>query len=363
MPEDKLPEEFAPTGPKLSRFPILPAPPIRPHLFPDEARFALRLAVLCGATDFVAWFMVAGAGGSKALLALASLRLLKPAWARLGTRLPRPAVALGSIATTVLVWVAVIVSILKAFDIGFALSGLMVVAAGLPSLSDLCSTTVADSVTVERRAAGFAWLDMGQGLGAVLGLSLPRMIHGEPLHSVLISFSLLLGALLIAAIFSRELHDRGTPRSSFPLTAYWSALRSPLGLTICMFAFACGALALFGTDFMPPPLWNGMPIIPLKILGAIPSWLRLAMPLAGMVVAARLEAFTPNARTLFVASTGAAAVGLVLSFWPLSAFGLGIMFSAIPAAVARAAGEMERPIVSSLAWSALFLGAAIGAML
>ena len=52
-----------------------------------------------------------------------------------------------------------------------------------------------------------------------------------------------------------------------------------------------------------------------------------------------------------------------LLFAPLRVFGLGIMLAAIPAAVARGAGEMERPIVSSLAWTALFMGAAIAAVL
>src|SRR5437868_15101049 len=53
--DGKLPEEFAPRGPKLSRFPIQPAPPIRPRLFPDELRFAVRLAVLAGAGELAAW--------------------------------------------------------------------------------------------------------------------------------------------------------------------------------------------------------------------------------------------------------------------------------------------------------------------
>ena len=42
---------------------------------------------------------------------------------------------------------------------------------------------------------------------------------------------------------------------------------------------------------------------------------------------------------------------------------LGALFVAIPASVARGAGEMERPVASSLAWSALGLGAAVGAVL
>ena len=57
---------------------------------------------------------------------------------------------------------------------------------------------------------------------------------------------------------------------------------------------------------------------------------------------------------------GVAAFALYLSLWPLGLLAMGIMFAAIPAAVARGAGEMERPVVSSLAWSALIAGAAIG---
>jgi hypothetical protein len=39
------------------------------------------------------------------------------------------------------------------------------------------------------------------------------------------------------------------------------------------------------------------------------------------------------------------------------------MFSAVPATVARGAGEMERPLASSLAWMALTAGAALGAVI
>jgi hypothetical protein len=37
---------------------------------------------------------------------------------------------------------------------------------------------------------------------------------------------------------------------------------------------------------------------------------------------------------------------------------LGAALSALPAAVARAAGEMERPLTSALVWTALSLGVA-----
>jgi hypothetical protein len=42
---------------------------------------------------------------------------------------------------------------------------------------------------------------------------------------------------------------------------------------------------------------------------------------------------------------------------------MGAIFAAIPAAVARGAGELERPLVSSLAWSALIAGAALAAVI
>ena len=51
----KLPEQFAPEGPKLSRFRIVPPPPLRPRLLPDEAKFAFRLSVLSGCAEFAAW--------------------------------------------------------------------------------------------------------------------------------------------------------------------------------------------------------------------------------------------------------------------------------------------------------------------
>src|SRR5205085_7332662 len=44
----------------------------------------------------------------------------------------------------------------------------------------------------------------------------------------------------------------------------------------------------------------------------------------------------------------------------LGLFVLGAFCSVVPAAVARGAGEMERPIASSWAWSALALGAGVG---
>jgi hypothetical protein len=355
---DKLPEEFAPTGPKLSKFPIRPAPPIRPHLFADEARFALRLSILAGATEFVAWFWLA-ADRHWSVLALAGLRLLKPVWAKVGTRFPRPAIALILLFAPLLAWATTLLAVWY-FHSDYRFFALGVAAAGLPAVGDLCATCVADSVTVERRAAAYAWLDIGQGLGAALGFVAPHLIRGDPLPSVVGWYSLSVGALLIAAIGARELHDRGVPRSSWPLASYASVMRSSLGLKLIGLAFGCAALAVLADRAV---LWKGFPFIPRQTLESIPPWVRIVVPLAGMAIAARVERFMPNAITLPRAATGCAAVGLYLSFWPLSVFGMGVMFAAIPAAVARGAGEMERPIASSLAWSALIAGAALGAVL
>ena len=69
----------------------------------------------------------------------------------------------------------------------------------------------------------------------------------------------------------------------------------------------------------------------------------------------------PNAAWLPRLALVLALAGL---FWaPLGLFALGAMFAAIPAAVVGGVGEMERPLVSSLAWSALIAGAALGAVL
>ena len=321
-----LPEEFAPTGPKLSKFPIRPAPPIRPHLFADEARFALRLAIAAGATEFAAWTGLLLStprphAWAAAVVALLVLRLLKPFWARLGTRLPRPAIAF------VLLAAALAAAVTRQ-------PGLLWLA-GLPALADLCATCIADSVTVERRSAAFAWLDMGQALGGVCALALASSF---PAMAAPISIAM----LALAFVGVRELHDRGTPRSSWPLAAYASVLRSPLCAQLAALAFVTAALGSH-------PLRTG------------PPWLALMAPFAGMAVAARIEPRMPNAVLLPRLAVLLALAGL--SWAPLGLFAVGAIFAAIPAAVARGAGEMERPLVSSLAWSSLIAGAAVGAVL
>src|SRR2546422_1069877 len=86
-----------PRSPPLSRFRIVPPPALRPKLFPDEARFALRLSILVGCTELAAWAWFARAGARGALLGWATARLLWPVWALLGTRLPRTAVAVAAL--------------------------------------------------------------------------------------------------------------------------------------------------------------------------------------------------------------------------------------------------------------------------
>jgi hypothetical protein len=85
-----------------------------------------------------------------------------------------------------------------------------------------------------------------------------------------------------------------------------------------------------------------------------------------MALAARSEASARNAlvvpRTLAV--LGAAALALRQVAPPAAVavglFALGGFCSALPGAAARGAGEMERPVASSLAWTALAVGAGVG---
>ena len=325
----RLPEEFAPTGPKLSRFRIVPPPPLRPRLFPDEARFALRLCVLAGCTELAAWAWFAHAGGNGTVLGWAALRLLKPAWSYAGTRLPRPAVAFA------LLFLALFGAAASLLSFGHLFAaGLLAVA--LPAVGDLCASCAGDSITVERRSAAFAWLDMAQGLGGALGIAVGTAFGGAATIAGA-------AALLVASVGVPDLHDRGTPRSTWGLPAFAHVLRSPLGAQLCALAFFGGFFAL------------QQPHRP------FPAWAALVLPLAGMAIAARLDPHLPNAVILPRAAAAVAVGGLF--FPPLRLLAVGALFAAIPAAVARGAGEMERPIASSLAWSALVAGAAVGAVL
>jgi len=327
-----LPEEFAPTGPKLSKFPIRPAPPVRPRLFPDEARFALRLALLAGGAECAAWVLLAAGGAHRAIIALAALRLLKPLWARLGTRLPRAAIAFTLLFVPLFCGAFV------------PRTPLAMVAAGLPAVADLCASCIGDTVTVERRSAAYAWLDMGQALGGAAGLAIGIAFGRWSQVAAIV-------ALLVASVGVMDLHARGTPKSAWPLSAYWAALRNPLVWQLVLAAGVCGLALTKKNFFFSVPAWTP------------PGWgagLWLAL---GMIAAARLEPYMPHAIALPRMAALLGVIGRIAAWPPLSLLAMGGMFAAIPAAVLRGAGEMERPLASSLAWSALVAGAALAAVI
>ncbi len=337
VPRDELPEEFAPTGPKLSRLPIRPAPPVRPHLFADEARFARHLALLAGATELAAWVwfarLLAHRGPAWAALAFAALRLLRPFWAWLATRLPRGLVAFALLAGSLLAQGFAAVTF---WDV------LGVLAAALPALGDVCATAIADAVTVERRATAYSWLGMAQGLGCALGLAVGS---ADPRLAPLVATA----ALLVGSLGIPDLRDRGTPRSSWPVSIRLRVLRTPLAAQLAAFtALAAGFAAAASVRFAA---WR---------------WVAFVPPLAGMAAAARSESFARNALVVprALAAVGAAALALRWVSPAASAavalLTLGALCSAIPAAVARGSGEMERPVAASIAWSALAAGAGVG---
>ena len=357
---DKLPEEFAPTGPKLTRFRMLAPPPIRPHLFADEARFTLRVAALAGATTCAAWFYLLMSGRSvgsyfRPAAALGVLYASRPVWAYAGTRISRAALGALLVGAALVFTCANLLHGWGRHNDWFGwtemvLSAAMVASAGLPSLGDLCATTLGDAVTVERRATAYAWLDMAQAIGALLGIAVAALGSWR--------FEVVWGVVIVAAIVGLPaLRDRGTPRSAWPLAAYGSTLRTPLTRNLVADALVVGALAMGFLHLGPLPVRDGAPLL----LPSGPHWLGAVAALAGMIVAAQVDRWTPNALTVPRVAAVVAFVGWYLALWPIGAFAIGLMLTAIPAAVARGAGEMERPIASSLAWSALVLGAALGA--
>ncbi|HWE25178.1 MAG TPA: hypothetical protein VG496_14660, partial [Myxococcales bacterium] len=264
MPSDELPEEFAPTGPKLSRFPIRPAPPIRPHLFRDEARFTRRLALLAGGSELAAWIwfarLLAHRGPPWAAFAFVALRLLRPLWAWAGTRLPRAFVAFALLAVSMLV---------QGFAAMTFADSLAAVAAALPALADLCASAAADAVTIERRATAYSWIAIGQGLGCGLGLALGT---AEPGLAPLVGTA----ALLAGSLAIPDLRDRKTPRSAWPLSMRLQVLRTPLAGRVALLALVAAA---FGSA---------------AAARSRTFWM-VAAPLAGMAVAARAEAVARNA--------------------------------------------------------------------
>src|SRR5204862_4067385 len=116
--------------------------------------------------------------------------------------------------------------------------------------------------------------------------------------------------------------------------------RSPFGAQICALTFFAAFFAL-----QQPSRPYG-------------TWTALLLPLLGMAAAARADPHLKNAVVLPRAVLALAVLGWVLP--PLRLLAAGALFAAIPASVARGAGELERPIASSLAWSALAAGAAVG---
>ena len=182
----------------------------------------------------------------------------------------------------------------------------------------------------------YSWLDMGQGLGGVLGLALGVAL---PRAAVVASAA----ALLAGSVGVPDLRDRGTPRSTWAPGAYVQVFRTPFAAQLCALVFFAAFFAL-----QPPaPPYS--------------SWMASLLPLAGMAIAARVDPLLPNAVFLPRIALAVAALGWVVP--PLRLLAIGALFAAVPASVARGAGEMERPVASSLAWSALAAGAAVGAVL
>jgi hypothetical protein len=325
----QLPEPLAPPAPKASRFRVVSSPPLRPALLPEEARFALRLSVLTGCAEFAAWAWFAQAGAKGAVLAWAALRLLKPVWAFVGTRFARPAVAFSLLLLALFGVAASLLTVGQLFT-----AALLAVA--LPVFGDLCASCAGDRISVERRSAAYAWLDMAQGLGGVAGVALGASF---PRFAAVVSVA----ALLAASTGVPDLQARGAPRTTWTPAAYEDVLQSKFGARIV-------ALAFFGGFFAMQ-----QPSRPHS------TWMALLFPLAGMVIAARLDPRVRNGVALPGGAVLVAVAGLFLP--PLRLLALGALFAALPAAVARGAGEMQRPVASSLAWSALSLGAAVGAVL
>ena len=168
-----LPEPFAPTGGKLSRFRIVPPPPLRPRLLPDEAKFALRISLLAGCAEFAAWSWLAHAGGRGAALGWAVLRLLRPLWSRVGTRVSRPVVAFALLFVALLGASASLATVGQLFNLGL-------LAIALPAVGDLCASCAGDSITVERRNFNQAVRDYNTRLRLFPGSIVARFSGYQP---------------------------------------------------------------------------------------------------------------------------------------------------------------------------------------
>ena len=336
MPE--LPAQFAPRSPR-PRFATLPDAPVRPRLLADESRFAVRLSLLAGAAELCAFAAFARLCTHRAFagaVVWAALRLARPLWAFLGTVAPRGAVAFVLVAVSLAVQGAALLSLGRD-------EGLLAAAAALPALGDLCATCLGERIPLDRRAAGFSYLDIGQGMGVALGLAAGT---AEPRLAPVIAVV----ALLFGSIAIPDLRGFPGPKATFSVGLRVATAKTPFGAQGSLLAFGIGGL---GAAALVEPL--------------VPSWAAIAAPLAGMWLAARIDPRTRNAVVLprvLVLVAGVCALARALGQWPAAAavtalVVLGAAASALPASVARGSGELERPVVSSLVWSAFSLGAGL----
>jgi len=334
----ELPEEFAPRSHK-PRFATLPGAPVRPRLVAEESRFAMRLSLLAAVSELCAFAAFARLCTHRAFagaVVWAALRVARPLWAFCGTVVPRGLVAFALVATSLALQGAALLFLRPD-------EGLLAAAAALPALGDLCATRLGEAVPLDRRAAAFSYLDIGQAMGIALGLAAgaaePRL---SPVFGV---FALLCGSIAIP-----DLRSPPGPRATFSMALRAAAARTPFGARISVLAFFTGGL---GAAALAD--------------GVLPRWAAIGAPLAGMVLAARIEPRTRNAVVLVRALAIVAAVCAVvraIGQWPLVApvaalAMLGAAASALPASVARGAGELERAMISSLSWSAFSLGAGL----
>jgi hypothetical protein len=291
---------------------------------------------LSGGAELAAWIWFARLLGHRgpawAALVFGAFRVLRPLWSWLGTRIGRAFVAFALLAVSLLV---------QGFAAMSFAEGLGAVAAALPAVADLCASAAADAITVERRATAYSWIDMAQALGCCLGIALGS---AEPRLAPLVCTA----ALLVGSLAIPDLRDRRTPRSTWPLGIRLRVFRAPLPGQLALLVAAGSGL---GAAAAVRSTWG---------------WWAVAPPLLGMAAAARVESGAPNAlvvpRALFVLGGAALALRFVA---PPAAAGIGLFVlggfcSAGPSAVARGAGEMDRPVASSWAWSALALGAGLG---
>jgi len=334
----ELPEEFAPRSHK-PRFATLPGEPIRPRLLADESRFAIRLSLLAGASELCAFAALARLCTHRSFagaVVWAALRVARPLWALCGTVVPRGAAAFVLVAASLAVQGAALLSLSPD-------EALLAAAAALPALGDLCATHLAEAIPLDRRPAGLSYLDIGQGMGIALGLAAGA---AEPRLSPVVAVV----ALLFGSIAIPDLRSLPGPRATFSLGLRAAAARTPFGAQGTILAFVIGGLG--AASLVEPTL---------------PRWAAIVAPIAGMLLAARIDPRTRNAVILpraLVVMAALCAVTRAIGQWPSAAEAAGLVVlgaaaSALPASVARGSGELERPIVSGLVWSAFSLGAGL----